>query len=224
MKMIISPLLSYICVINLLLISIIGYQRTFVNPLPGIQHPIQSEVMRGIVKGIVIQAKYCIQEKQKGVKKMIKWEAVKQPATDEDIQHIEDFVGKKLPGDYVELAKVYHGSVPGVCIDVDGEPYPFDQLLSVSKEDGEEEDFCHVIGAYRHMYLDENSDPTLPEGFVPFALDGQNKWYCFDYRESTESPAIVLINWEAHYEDDPDYVVTFIKESFNELLESLYEL
>ncbi|WP_232335026.1 SMI1/KNR4 family protein [Thermoactinomyces sp. CICC 10520] len=32
---------------------------------------------------------------------MIKWEAVKQPATDEDIQHIEDFVGKKLPGDYV---------------------------------------------------------------------------------------------------------------------------
>jgi hypothetical protein len=32
MKMIISPLLSYICVINLLLISIIGYQLPFVNP------------------------------------------------------------------------------------------------------------------------------------------------------------------------------------------------
>jgi SMI1-KNR4 cell-wall len=115
-------------------------------------------------------------------------------------------------------------SSKSVYVNVNGIPHLFDQILSVSKEEEEEEDFCHVIGAYRRMYLDEDSDPTLPKGFVPFALDEQNKWYCFDYRKSVDSPSIVLINWEAHYEDDPDYVVTFIKESFNELLESLYEL
>jgi hypothetical protein len=153
---------------------------------------------------------------------MVKWKAVKQPATDEDIKRIEDFVGQKLPRDYVEWVKVYQGSVPGVYIDVDGEPYPFDQLLSVSKEEGDTEDSYHVLGAYREMYLTEDSDPSLPKGFVPFALDGQNKWYCFDYRESAESPSIVLINWEAHYEDDPEYVVTNIKESFSELMDSLF--
>ncbi|MFD1425199.1 SMI1/KNR4 family protein [Laceyella tengchongensis] len=152
------------------------------------------------------------------------WEAVKQPATDEDIQRIEAFVGQRLPRDYVEWAKVYHGSNPGCYIDVDGEPYPFDRWLSISSEAGDDDDFCHVVGAYRQMYLTDDSDPSLPTGFVPFALDGQNKWYCFDYRGSAETPSIVLINWEAHYEDDPDYVVTKIKGSFSELMNSLYYL
>lgn len=155
---------------------------------------------------------------------MVKWEEVKQPATDQDVERIEKFVGQKLPKEYVEWVEIYQGSIPGACIDVNGVPYLFDKMLCISKGEGDLEDFYHVIGVYSEMYLSEDSDPSLPKGFVPFALDGQNKWYCFDYRESTESPAIVLINWEAHYEDDPDYVVTFIKESFNELLESLYEL
>lgn len=144
--------------------------------------------------------------------------------TTEDIQRIEKYVGQKLPKDYVEWVKVYQGSSRDACIDVDGTPYPFDLVLSVSNEEREEEDFCHVIDAYKRMYLDEDSDPSLPGGFVPFALDPQNKWYCFDYRKSVDSPSIVLINWEAHYEDDPDYVVTFISESFNKFLANLYEL
>ncbi|MGA8941324.1 MAG: SMI1/KNR4 family protein [Thermoactinomyces sp.] len=155
---------------------------------------------------------------------MVQWKAVKQPATNKDIKRIENYVGQKLPKDYVEWVKIYQGSAKSVYVDVDGVSHLFDQILSVSREEGDEDNFCHVIGAYRKMYLDEDSDPTLPKGFVPFALDAQDKWYCFDYRKSADSPPIVLINWEAHYEDDPDYVVTFIKGSFNELLESLYEL
>jgi hypothetical protein len=38
---------------------------------------------------------------------MTKWEAVKQLATDEDIQRIEEFVGQRLPSAYVKWAKVY---------------------------------------------------------------------------------------------------------------------
>lgn len=156
---------------------------------------------------------------------MIKWEAVKPPATDEDIQRIESFVGQKLPNDYIDLVKLYQGCVAGAYFDVEGfegDLFAFDLLLSVSKEEGDIRDWRHVMGAYQQMYFEEDSDSTLPKGFVPFALDAQNKWYCFDYRKSTKSPSIVLVNWEAEYEEDPDYVVTHIKNSFRELIQSLY--
>jgi hypothetical protein len=86
-----------------------------------------------------------------------------------------------LPRDYVEWAKVYHGSNPGCYIDVDGEPYPFDQWLSISSEAEDYDDFCHVMGTYRQMYFTNNFDPSFPKGFVRFALDRQNKGYCFNY-------------------------------------------
>ncbi|MFC4077770.1 SMI1/KNR4 family protein [Salinithrix halophila] len=151
---------------------------------------------------------------------MVKWNPAKRPATDEEIQAIEHKVGYKFPDDFVEWVKKYQGSNPSAYLDVNNELFTFDRLCIISNPSTEEESLDHVLEVYETMY--EEDELELPQGLVPFGFDGSNKWYCFDYRNQPTKPSVVLINWEVSYEDEPSKSITYVCDSFSDLLEMLY--
>ena len=144
----------------------------------------------------------------------LKWLNSRPPIDEEEIQDIERKLGVKLPRDFIECVKKYHGGHPLVneftYTDIYLGPVGscFGQLFSFDSGDMEN-------------IIQNNEVPPedFPEGLVMFGYDGGGGYICFDYRTTKTAPSVVFWISDAPSADE----IIPLADTFTGFVEMLYE-
>jgi len=142
------------------------------------------------------------------------------------IDKYEEEICYKFPKAYKELISKHNAL------------YPEDNIFSYFDEVTEEEEENAIVF---YAFDNENLDPLYRDGIVgdflyidedyfqkgviPFGETGNGDFICFDYRDDLKeggNPKIVLVHHDAFYDDDK-YMISFLANSFEEFVDSLYE-
>jgi hypothetical protein len=130
------------------------------------------------------------------------------PVDSRALDQLEQQWKVKLPALYRKLVSTYQGMGPEPCaFDVGTGNDAFSVLLIVSAD--REKEAYSVSKAHRVL------EPHVPAGLYPFALTPGGEHLCFDYRESSEQPRIILATVEMD--------IYPIANSFSEFLEKLHD-
>ena len=130
----------------------------------------------------------------------------------ENIESIEKKLGIQLPGDYLQVAKIYNGKrpIPG-DIDVGKRSTVVTFLLTLEAEENNSPD--SLLSSYKN---NDDRDNKI----VPFAIAGGASRFCFDYRKNNLNPTVVFDNSDLEF-SDPRSIVN-VCDTFTDFLEKLY--
>ncbi|AEP91637.1 hypothetical protein NRS6084_04178 [Bacillus subtilis] len=146
----------------------------------------------------------------------IKWRKRRtfQEATNSQIEEVEEKLKIKFPTDYKEFIKDHNG-----CSPIDKKVVLFqdsresiNNLLSIG-------DPTRPIDLLSTI---DNVKDRLVDKIIPFATDAGGNLFCFDYRMSAQEPVIVFWDHEIAYEDK-ESSISYVCDSFTELINKLYE-
>ncbi|MEC1403682.1 SMI1/KNR4 family protein [Bacillus subtilis] len=146
----------------------------------------------------------------------IKWRkrSTFQEATNSQIKEVEEKLKIKFPTDYKEFIKDHNG-----CSPIDKKVVLFqdsresiNNLLSIG-------DPTRPIDLLSTI---DNVKDRLVDKIIPFATDAGGNLFCFDYRMSAQEPVIVFWDHEIAYEDK-ESSISYVCDSFTELINKLYE-
>ncbi|MCY9163929.1 SMI1/KNR4 family protein [Bacillus atrophaeus] len=146
----------------------------------------------------------------------IKWRkrSTFQEATNSQIEYVEEKLKIKFPTDYREFIKDHNG-----CSPIDKKVVLFqdsresiNNLLSIG-DPTRPIDLLSTIN---------NVKDRLVDNIIPFATDAGGNLFCFDYRISSIEPVIVFWDHEIAYEDK-ESSISYVCDSFTELINKLYE-
>ncbi|MER3118196.1 SMI1/KNR4 family protein [Bacillus subtilis] len=146
----------------------------------------------------------------------IKWRKLStfQEATNNQIEYVEEKLKIKFPTDYREFIKDHNG-----CSPIDKKVVLFqnsretiNNLLSIG-------DPTRPIDLLSTI---DNVKDRLVDKIIPFATDAGGNLFCFDYRMSAQEPVIVFWDHEIAYEDK-ESSISYVCDSFTELINKLYE-
>ncbi|MCM3188777.1 SMI1/KNR4 family protein [Bacillus subtilis] len=146
----------------------------------------------------------------------IKWRKRRtfQEATNIQIEEVEEKLKIKFPTDYKEFIKDHNG-----CSPIDKKVVLFqdsresiNNLLSIG-------DPTRPIDLLSTI---DNVKDRLVDKIIPFATDAGGNLFCFDYRMSAQEPVIVFWDHEIAYEDK-ESSISYVCDSFTELINKLYE-
>jgi hypothetical protein len=142
----------------------------------------------------------------------ISWRSFDGEVSLETVRQIENALGIQFPSDYIDCARLYNGGCPSLkAFDFEGrEGAVFNRLLSLHSS---RSDF--IIKVFHYVR------DRLVEGIYPFADDPFGNLLCFDYRKG-DNPTIVFWDHEVAFED-PEGALTYVADSFTELLSKLYD-
>lgn len=145
----------------------------------------------------------------------LSWENCHAEESDARVSAVEAVLGVRLPEDYRECIKKYHGGTPSrsrftfkdqklgdmeSCLGV---------LLSLDEDDAE-----NLVDTWHELA------PQLPRAVVPFADDGGGDFICFDYRDVRQTTTPVVVYW--HHERVQPEALTPLCNSFSEFMSMLY--
>ncbi|WP_416806531.1 MULTISPECIES: SMI1/KNR4 family protein [Bacillus amyloliquefaciens group] len=144
----------------------------------------------------------------------IKWRkrSTFQEATNSQIEEVEEKLKIKFPTDYRDFIKDHNG-----CSPIDKKVVLFqnsresiNNLLSIG-------DPTRPIDLLSTI---DNVKDRLVDKIIPFATDAGGNLFCFDYRMSSQKPAIVFWDHEIAYEDK-ESSISYVCDSFTELMNKL---
>jgi hypothetical protein len=132
-----------------------------------------------------------------------------QPVTPGDLAQLEQEWGVKLPEEYKTLVTAYQGMAPLPDVFNVGKRSTnvFNVLLTIKRHEGRE--------GYSVKRIYEVLKPHIPKGIFPFAETPGGESICFDYRNGSLEPKIVLVTVEAF--------IYPIADSLTDLLNQLHE-
>ncbi|WP_297425756.1 SMI1/KNR4 family protein [Clostridium sp.] len=129
----------------------------------------------------------------------------------ETISKVEKKLYVKFPKDYIEMVMKNDGGYPKPNrFNLNGNEEVFNNLLSF-----DEEDCSNIINTYNDV-----SD-RLVEKIIPFGEDPFGNLICFDYRNN-DQPIVVFWEHERAF-NDKESAITYVCDSFNELLLMLHD-
>lgn len=131
------------------------------------------------------------------------------PATEEEVQAVEQALGIRFPEDFRQIAMSHQGQTP--------RPNTFTIIknasilnnLFVFRDEPKYASFLH------NHHRDEE---YVPAGVYAFAADPGGNKICFDFRASATAPSVVFND----VEQEGDEAIIFLAPSFAEFLASLY--
>lgn len=145
---------------------------------------------------------------------MVEWKYTTDPVGIDEIGKAEKAMGVKFPKDYVECAKTNHQGHPSPdkfdCEKRKG--LVFNYLYSLKEGDSD-----YIVDVYKSY-----QDGRMEKGLVPFADDPGGDEICFDYRKDKNNPSVVYWDHEIAF-DDPEGAISYVCDSFSDLIEKLYE-
>jgi len=142
----------------------------------------------------------------------------------EHIQKIEEYFNIKFPNDYVSCILLNNGA----------HPYPNTFSLNKMEEGINNLLLIQMEEEFGIAKLYDAVKMFMPENVIPFARDGFDNYICFDYRENESAPTVVFWDYEKacrEYNNSEhtgsslnyDNAITYICDSFTELLDMLHE-
>ena len=135
------------------------------------------------------------------------WDAPR-PAGTGEIELLEREWGVTLPGEYKKLISANQGMAPSPCIFNVGRVEDVMSVLLTLITEPKHESYS-IRDSYRIL------KQHIPARILPFALTPGSEHLCFDYRDSSVEPRIVLVTAEMY--------VHPIANSFSEFLAQLHE-
>ena len=154
----------------------------------------------------------------------IKWLYPKKTSL-ENIQKVENYFNIKFPDDYV------------TCVLLNNEAYPTPSIFEIGTFEEVINNLIEIENGIVTSY--KSVEKIIPEKLIPFADCGDGNVICFDYRKDITNPTVVFWDYEKacreyyNYEsvgfDDEKYAfnydkaITYICDSFTELLNMLHE-
>ncbi|KUP34394.1 SMI1/KNR4 family protein [Bacillus atrophaeus] len=146
----------------------------------------------------------------------IKWRkrSTFQEATNSQIKEVEEKLKIKFPTDYKEFIKDHNGCSPidKKVVLLQDSRESINNLLSIG-------DPTRPIDLLSTI---DNVKDRLVDKIIPFATDAGGNLFCFDYRMSSQEPVIVFWDHEIAYEDK-ESSISYVCDSFTELINKLYE-
>ncbi|MGE0911922.1 SMI1/KNR4 family protein [Bacillus atrophaeus] len=146
----------------------------------------------------------------------IKWRkrSTFQEATNSQIKELEEKLKIKFPTDYKEFIKDHNGCSPidKKVVLLQDSRESINNLLSIG-------DPTRPIDLLSTI---DNVKDRLVDKIIPFATDAGGNLFCFDYRMSSQEPVIVFWDHEIAYEDK-ESSISYVCDSFTELINKLYE-
>ncbi|HVG63290.1 MAG TPA: SMI1/KNR4 family protein [Hyalangium sp.] len=131
-----------------------------------------------------------------------------QPVNPDDLAQLEQEWGVKLPETYKALVTAYQGMTPEPCVmNVGRGTSVFNVLLTIKSHPEQE--------GYSVRRIHEVLKPYVPAGIFPFGETPGGESICFDYRNGSLEPKIVLVTVEAF--------IYPIADSLTDLLNQLHE-
>ncbi|MDY7226934.1 SMI1/KNR4 family protein [Hyalangium rubrum] len=126
-----------------------------------------------------------------------------------EIEALEREWGVTLPKEYKELVSEYQGMTPQPNVFSVGatSESAINELLTVTRDEGREGYLA--LGVYQAL------KPHVPKGIYPFASTPGGESVCFDYREGSLPPRIVLVSVECDLYP--------LAESFSDFLAGLHD-
>ncbi|MBU0444431.1 SMI1/KNR4 family protein [Bacillus amyloliquefaciens] len=144
----------------------------------------------------------------------IKWRkrSTFQEATNSQIEEVEEKLKIKFPTDYREFIKDHNGCSPidKKVVSFQNSRESINNLLSIG-------DPTRPIDLLSTL---DNVKDRLVDKIIPFATDAGGNLFCFDYRMSSQEPAIVFWDHEIAYEDK-ESSISYVCDSFTELMNKL---
>ncbi|MCY8289656.1 MULTISPECIES: SMI1/KNR4 family protein [unclassified Bacillus (in: firmicutes)] len=146
----------------------------------------------------------------------IKWRkrSTFQEATNSQIKEVEEKLKIKFPTDYKEFIKDHNGCSP------------IDKKVVLFQDSRESINNLLSIGdptwPIDLLSTIDNVKDRLVDKIIPFATDAGGNLFCFDYRMSSQEPVIVFWDHEIAYEDK-ESSISYVCDSFTELINKLYE-
>ncbi|WHX47199.1 SMI1/KNR4 family protein [Paenibacillus woosongensis] len=139
----------------------------------------------------------------------VEWLESDGPASEEQIQKVEKYLGVEFPKDYKECVTQFNGGYPEPDLfDINEEKDAiFSCLLSHTNDE------ASILEVY------DLSSNVLPAEIIPFARDPFGNLICFDYR-GKRIPTIIFFD----HEEVGDKAIYQICSTFSELLERLYSI
>jgi hypothetical protein len=135
------------------------------------------------------------------------WDAPR-PADPREITHLEQEWSVTLPSEYKKLISTNQGMTPSPCIFNVGKAEDVMSVLLTLITDPKHESYS-IRDSYRIL------KQHIPARILPFAMTPGSEHLCFDYRDSSVEPSIVLVTVEMH--------VHPVADSFSEFLAQLHE-
>ncbi|MEC3654825.1 SMI1/KNR4 family protein [Bacillus siamensis] len=146
----------------------------------------------------------------------IKWRkrSTFQEATNSQIEEVEEKLKIKFPTDYREFIKDHNGCSPidKKVVSFQNSRESINNLLSIG-------DPTRPIDLLSTL---DNVKDRLVDKIIPFATDAGGNLFCFDYRMSSQEPAIVFWDHEIAYEDK-ESSISYVCDSFTDLMDKLEE-
>lgn len=147
----------------------------------------------------------------------MEWEIYEEdyhPLRDDLIDGVSKIIQFKLPQDYVECVKQYHGCQPkhgSLTIMVGGEPWGigFGSLLTLDPLESDE-NVIESLSTLRKVH-------GVPQYYLPIVVGGGGDYLCLDYSESNNNPKVVF--W--FHELEASEAIFPVANSFSELLSML---
>lgn len=144
----------------------------------------------------------------------IEWISAQKLINKVNVAEIEELLGIKLPEDFVTCALKNNGGypVPNMFYSKNGKEEIFNNLLSFDSSNP-----VYMLNTYNSV------KDRLIERIYPFAEDPGGNLICFDYRESNLlNPKVVLWDHEVAHKF-PEKAISYVCNTFTELLNSLHE-
>lgn len=146
------------------------------------------------------------------MKNKIIWEFSEGKLTNQEVEKVETELKIKFPKDYIEVVLENDGGFPDPNVFfMNSNEESFNNLINL-KADAE-----YNIFKTMDMVRDR-----LVDGIVPFGDDPGGNLICFDYR-TNEVPTIVFWDHEIAGGGDLEKAITFVCNSFTDLLNMLHE-
>lgn len=134
----------------------------------------------------------------------ITWHFTKRSLNEHDIQTLEAKLGYRLPEEYKEIIRNYHGARPSK------------KHFHTQKAKGLMiKTFLPAADEYEVNVVRVKEWAKLPDRMIPFASTPSGDYLCFEYFSPESSPAIILWNHEKREKE-------LISISFNQFLTELY--
>lgn len=149
----------------------------------------------------------------------VQWTAELPPPTDDEIAQVERTLGVRFPADYLAILRVAHGGGPApssfTYVDPHLGPVGSGLHLLLTFVPGDGDSILAAVSSFR-------IDDRLPDGVVPFAMDGGGDLMAFDYRRSA-TPTVCYVATGAASDDEPDRHVYPLAASFTAFVAMLHE-
>jgi SMI1 / KNR4 family (SUKH-1) len=129
---------------------------------------------------------------------------------------LEKLTGVKMPNDFVEFY-CNHSAIEStegdLFIDVDNEPFQFDDLFPVE----------YMIEKVEQL-LQHGLNPNQQGVVIPFGYDSALNWFCFHFENGTSTPNIIWMNSEQLVLEGSQLSgIIKVRDTFTNFLSDLYE-